>query len=76
MAHPTGMQQAFRINGLPLLTCPNRLIVSQWVFGKSPNLEGTRQKEKAAATGIAHGFGISTQNIHSVSSPSLQEVAA
>ncbi|MBB4063262.1 hypothetical protein GGR23_000423 [Gellertiella hungarica] len=76
MAHPTGMQQAFQIKGLQLLTPSKRLIVSPCVFGISPNHGDRAEKNKAAATAIANGFGIHQHHRYSVSDSSVQEVAA
>jgi len=73
VAHPTGMQHAFQINELELLTCQIGHIVSLSVFPISPNRISAKNG-KAAATGIANGFGISTHDVYSLSDSRLQEV--
>ncbi|WP_155951301.1 hypothetical protein [Rhizobium mesoamericanum] len=70
------MQQAFQINGLELLTTGICLYESSREFRISPNLGGKAEKNKAAATAIANGFGIHQHNGYSVSDSSVQEVAA
>jgi len=69
------MQLAFRINALALLTYLFSLIETVGEFRKSPN-RLQAENGKAAATGIANGFGISTHNIYSVSDSALQGGAA
>jgi len=76
MAHPTGMQLAFHINGLTSLTHRKRHIETPCVFRISPNLGKVAEKGKAAATAIANGFGIHQHHRYSVSDSSVQEVAA
>lgn len=76
MAIPAGLNNPFKINSLHRLICPNRSIESLSVFRLSANRSGESPKEKAAATGIANGFGKFFTTPYSAAAASAQEVAA
>jgi len=75
MAHPTGMQLAFQINGLNSLTHRKRHIETPCVFRISPNLGEVAEKGKAAATAIANGLDTHFTVIYTALDSRLQEVA-